>query len=113
MLRIYYNARWGKSRAGLKFLQEKGVEFEIREYLKKPLDEKEFKTLLMKLNWSAFDLIRTKEDIYKKEYKGLEFNEDEWIKILIKHPKLMKRPIIETQLKAVWAVPVEEAESVL
>ena len=67
----------------------------------------------MKLNWSAFDLIRTKEDIYKKEYKGLEFNEDEWIKILIKHPKLMKRPLIENQLKAVWAVPVEEAEAVL
>lgn len=67
----------------------------------------------MKLNWSALDLIRTKEDIYKKEYKGLEFNEDEWIKILIKHPKLMKRPLIENQLKAVWAVPAEEAEAVL
>jgi len=67
----------------------------------------------MKLNWSALDLIRTKEDIYKKEYKGLDFTEDEWIKILIKHPKLMKRPIVETQLKAVWAVPAEVIEDIL
>ena len=110
MLKIYYNARWGKSRAGLKFLQEKGVDFEIREYLKEPLNKEEFETLLKKLNYTAFDLIRTKEDIYKKEYKGLNFNEDEWIKILIKHPKLMKRPIVEAQFKAIWAVPAEEME---
>ena len=67
----------------------------------------------MKLNWSAFDLIRTQEAIYKKEYKGLDFTEDEWIKILIQNPKLMKRPIIETDLKAVWGVPPEEIESIL
>lgn len=87
--------------------------FEIREYLKEPLNEKEFKNLLMKLNWSAFDLIRTQEAIYKKEYKGLNLTDDEWIKVLIKNPKLMKRPIIEIQLKAVWGIPAEEIESVL
>lgn len=67
----------------------------------------------MKLNYSALELIRTKEDIFKKEYKGLDFTEDEWIKILIKHPKLMKRPIVETKLKAIWAVPAEEIEGIL
>ena len=67
----------------------------------------------MKLNWSAFDLIRTQEAIYKKEFKGLELNNDEWIKVLMKHPKLMKRPIVEAKLKAVWAIPPEEAEILL
>ncbi len=67
----------------------------------------------MKLNLSAFDLVRTHEAIYKSDYKGLELTEDEWISTLIEHPKLMKRPIVETQLKAVWAVPAEEIEKVL
>ena len=67
----------------------------------------------MKLNWSAFDLIRTQEVIYKKEYKGLNFTEEEWIKILIEHPKLMKRPIAENNLKAVFGIPPEEIEHIL
>ena len=89
------------------------MEFEIREYLKEPLDTNEFKRILKKLNWSAFDLIRTQEAVYKKEFKGLNLNEDEWIKILIENPKLMKRPIVEDQLKAVWAIPPEEIEAIL
>ena len=68
---------------------------------------------MKKLNWKAFDLVRTQEDIYKKEYKGLSFSEEEWIKVLLKHPKLMKRPLVETQLKAIWAVPAEEIETFL
>ena len=113
MLKIYHNARWSKSRAGLKFLQDKGLDFEIREYLKDPLNKEEFGNILKKLNWKAFDLVRTQEDIYKKEYKGLSFSEEEWIKVLLKHPKLMKRPLVETQLKAIWAVPAEEIEAFL
>ncbi len=89
------------------------MEFEIREYLKEPLDKNEFKRILKKLNWSAFDLIRTQEAVYKKEFKGLNLNEDEWIKVLIEHPKLMKRPIVEDQLKAVWAIPPEEIDALL
>ena len=113
MLKIYHNTRCGKSRAGLKYLQDKGLEPEIIEYLKNPLTEEELKHLLMKLNMPAFELVRTQEAIYKSDYKGLELTEDEWVKILIKQPKLMKRPIIETKLKAIWAVPDEEIEKVL
>lgn len=67
----------------------------------------------MKLNWSANDLIRTQEDIFKKQFKRLDFSEDEWIKVLLEHPKLMKRPLIETQLKAIWAVPAETIDEIL
>jgi len=97
----------------LKFLQEKGVEFEVREYLKEPLTKEEFKTILMKLNWSAFEIIRTQEAIYKSQFKGLQLNEDEWIKVLLENPKLMKRPLVENRLKAVWAIPPEEIEDIL
>ena len=94
-------------------MQDKALNFEIREYLKEPLNKEEFENLLKKLNWKPFDLIRTQEDIYKKEYKGLDFSDEEWIKVLIKHPKLMKRPLVETQLKAKWTVPAEEIEELL
>ena len=35
MLKIYHNPRCSKSRAGLKYLQDKGLEPEIRLYMRK------------------------------------------------------------------------------
>ena len=108
MLKIYHNNRCKKSRAGLQFLSEKGLEPEIIEYLKNPLSQKELKNLLMKLNRTAFEMVRTQEAIYKSDFKGKDFTEEEWIKIIIENPKLLKRPIVETDKAAVWGDPVEE-----
>jgi len=110
MLKIYHNPRCKKSRAGLQYLQEKALNPEIILYLKDLLNKEDIERLLMKLNISAFDLVRTQEAIYKKEYKDLQLTEEEWVKIIVENPKLMKRPIIETELKAVWGDPVEEIE---
>ena len=113
MLKIYHNTRCKKSRAGLQYLQEKGLEPEIIEYLKTPISEEQFRVILMKLNKSPLEMVRTQEAIYKSDFKGKNFNDDEWIKIIIENPKLLKRPIIETKHKAVWGDPVENIEDIL
>jgi len=110
MIKIYHHPRCKKSRAGLKYLEEKGVDFEIIEYLKNPLTEKELKVILMKMNASPQDIIRTQEEIYRKQFKGKNFTDDEWVKILLENPKLIKRPIIEKEYKAVWADPCENMD---
>lgn len=110
MIKIYHNPRCSKSRAGLKHLETKNVEFELVEYLKYPLSEDEVKDILVKLNIKPFELVRTQEDFYKKELKGQEFTDDEWVKILVENPKLIKRPIVEKGYKAVWAIPPEEMD---
>ncbi|MBC8489604.1 MAG: arsenate reductase [Bacteroidetes bacterium] len=110
MVRIYHHPRCKKSRAGLKYLEGKGVDFEIFEYLKNPLTEKEFKIILMKMNAKPKDIIRTQEKIYRKQFKGKKFTDDEWVKILLENPKLIKRPIVEKQYKAVWADPYENMD---
>ena len=48
MIKIYHNSRCRKSRAGLQYLQEKGVDFEIVEYLKNGITEEELKDLQIK-----------------------------------------------------------------
>ncbi|MEI6890189.1 MAG: arsenate reductase family protein [Bacteroidales bacterium] len=110
MIRIYHNPQCKKSRAGLEYLKAKGVEFAIVEYLKNPLTEKDLEKLLMKLNAKPEEIIRTQEEYYKKNLKGKKFNEHEWIKIILQNPKLLKRPIVEGQYKAVWGDPVERIE---
>ena len=110
MIKIYHNPRCRKSRAGLAYLEEKGVEFEVVEYLKNPITEEELKDILIKMNVRPTEIIRTQEDIYKKQFKGKNFTDEEWIKILLENPKLIQRPIVVKGYKAIWADPPEKME---
>ena len=108
MYTIYHNPRCKKSRAGLHYIQERTKNLEVIEYLKTPLAEKDLEMLLMKLNKKPVDMVRTQEAVYKSDYKGKKFNDHEWIKIMIENPKLIKRPIVVKENKAVWGDPAEE-----
>jgi arsenate reductase (glutaredoxin) len=113
MITIYHNPRCRKSRAGLQYLQDKGVEPEIVEYLKDPLSFNELKEILKKLGKPPGEMIRKQEEIYKKVYKGKDLSDDEWIKAMIENPKLIQRPIVVKGKKAVWGDPAENIQDLL
>ena len=113
MITIYHNPRCKKSRAGLHHLKEKGIDPEIKNYLKEGISVEEVKDLLMKLNKKPHDMIRTQESDYKAKFKGKNFTDDEWIKIMVETPKLIKRPIVVRGYKAVWGDPPEEIDALL
>jgi arsenate reductase (glutaredoxin) len=110
MIQIYHNPRCKKSRAGLQYLKSKGVEFEVIEYLKNGISEKDLKTLLTKLNAEPIDLIRTQEAKYRKEFRGKNFTRDEWIRVMVENPALIKRPVVATNYKAVWTDVPEDMD---
>lgn len=110
MFTIYHNPRCKKSRAGLHYLQSKTNDIQIVEYLKNPINEQTLSTLLMKLNKKPQEMIRTQEAIFKQNFKGKNFTESEWVKIMVENPKLIKRPIVVSGNKAVWGDPAEELE---
>lgn len=113
MITIYHNPRCKKSRAGLKYLEEQNVDFQIRQYLKDPLSEKELSILLTKMHAEPAELIRKQEDYYKKDLKGKNFGKEEWIKIMTENPKLIQRPVVEKEHKAVLAQPPEKIDELL
>lgn len=110
MLKIFHNPRCKKSREGLNYLKTKTQEFQIREYLKDPIKEEELREILLKMNTGPSKLVRTQEEIFKKELKGKKFNDDEWIKIIIQNPKLLQRPVVVGKHKAVLAQPPEKID---
>jgi len=110
MFTIYHNTRCKKSRAGLQHLQSRTNDIEVVEYLKNPITEDVLKDLLMKLNKMPQEMIRTQEAVYKQQFKGKNFNDDEWVKIMVENPKLIKRPIVVSGNKAVWGDPPEEID---
>lgn len=113
MITIYHNTRCRKSREGFGFLEAKGVEFKVREYLKESLSFDELKTLIAKTGLKPIDIVRKEEVYFKQNLKGKELSDDEWIEAMVKEPKLIQRPIVENGKKAVLARPAEEIEKIL
>lgn len=107
-LTIYHNPRCGKSRKTLKIIQDKGYKPEIVLYLETPPSKVELFELIEKLGIDAVDLLRKGEDEYKalKKEKGEPTNAMavEW---MIKYPKLIERPIVVMDKKAVLGRPPE------
>ena len=110
MYTVYHNPRCKKSRAGLKYIIDSKIEHQVREYLKDPLTEQELSRLIMMLNIKPFALVRTQEEFFRKELKGLNLNDEEWVKIMVENPKLIHRPIVESKYKAVVGDPVENID---
>jgi arsenate reductase (glutaredoxin) len=113
MMIIYHNPKCHKSRAGLQYLLDKGFEHTVVEYLKTPFTREQLKDLLMKLNMRPLEIVRTQEDEFKEKLKGKHFTDEEWITILLENPKLIQRPIVVKNHKAVLGQPVEEIDRLL
>lgn len=113
MLKIYHNPRCMKSRQTLKLIQDANKEVEIVEYLKEVPSKEELVNLLQKLRMKPLELIRKGEDIFKNYYKGKELSEDEWIDAMIRDPKLIERPIVVKDNKAVLGRPPENVKELL
>jgi len=108
---LWHNPRCRKSREGLamaeKVAQEKGLELVIRKYLDNPPSEKELKEVLKMTGMKPLELVRTKEAIWKENFKGKELTDDEIIKAMAAYPKLIERPVVIYNGKAVLARPAE------
>ena len=107
MIKIYHNPRCSKSRQGLSLLQESGKEFEIIKYLEDQLTKKDLEDIISKLDIKPIDLIRKNEAIWKSDYKGKTLTDKEVIEAMVKHPKLIERPIVINGTKAVIGRPTE------
>ncbi len=112
-MKIYHNPRCKKSRAGLAFLQEKGIDFEIIDYIKNPPSEKELDTLIKSTGLDTEALVRKQEDYYKQNLKGKSLTHKQWVKEITNHPKLLQRPIVVSGNKAVLANPPENINELI
>jgi arsenate reductase len=60
------------------------------------------------------DILRKSESIYRELGLGKdEFSDDDLIRLMLKHPDLIQRPIIERGTKAVLGRPVENVKAVI
>ena len=112
-VKIWHNPRCSKSRAAAALLEEKSVDAEVVKYLDNPPTKEELKEMLKMLAISARELMRTKEDIYKELDLKNENDEDKLIEAMVSNPKLIERPIVVKDGKAVIGRPIENIVELL
>jgi arsenate reductase len=114
VIRIYHNSRCSKSRGALALLEQQGQPFEVVNYLETPPSANELKTLLAQLGITARQLLRTSEDEYRQ--LGLEnpsLGEAALLAAMVQHPRLIERPIVVANGKAVLGRPPEKLLEIL
>jgi len=104
---IWHNPRCSKSRQALALLEEKGIDLQVVKYLDTVPSKAELLEVLEMLNIEPRDLMRRKEEIYKTlDLKNITDN-NLLIEAMIVNPKLIERPVVIKDGKAVIARPLE------
>lgn len=112
MFYIVHNPRCSKSRQTLEILESRHVEVKVIEYLKGELEEKTLRQILNALSLRPKDILRTKEDDFKK--LSLDLEDDEGvIKAMMKFPQIIERPLVLHNEQAVIGRPPENVFGLL
>ena len=94
-------------------MRDNGYEPKIIEYLKTPPNVQELRKICNVLQLRPIDIIRKGE----KEYKELNISnldrDEDLIEEIIKHPKLMERPIVIKGEKGIIGRPPENVQKLL
>lgn len=102
---IWHNPRCSKSREALSILEEARCEKEIIKYLETNPDNNQIRTILKMLGLTPRELMRVKEDIYNELNLKDESDEQKLIEAMVQHPKLIERPIIVKNGRAIIGRP--------
>ena len=113
-LTIYQKPTCTTCRTVIKLLQSSGVDFDAINYYIEPIPKAKLKDLLRKMGMKPRELLRSKEPIYKQlRLAERKLSDDQLIDLMVKHPDLIQRPIIEKGERAILARPPERLKEIL
>ena len=113
-IRIYHNPRCSKSRQTLELLQENHLQPDVIEYLNTPPSAAELTAILQMLGLKPRQLMRTRETEYKAlDLDNTKLSNEQLIKAMVEHPRLIERPIVVANGKAAIGRPPETVLEIL
>jgi arsenate reductase (glutaredoxin) len=111
---IYQKPTCTTCRQAVQVLKDSGKPYTAINYYERPFTKTQLKTLLKKAGLSPRDVLRTKEEIYQE--LGLakkQLSDDELLEVMVKHPDLIQRPIVEKGDQAILARPADSIKTLL
>ena len=111
---IYQKPTCTTCRQVFAILKESGVDFESVNYYVDAIPKTKLKQLLKKMGITARELLRSKEAVYEELKLGeRDLNEEEFVDVMVRHPDLIERPIVERGGKAILARPAARVREIL
>lgn len=93
-IQILHNPRCSKSRQTLALLEQQGIQAEVIQYLKTPLDQQQLVSLKQKLGFdSVRQMMRVKENLYKS-LNLADASEQQLLESIVDNPVLLERPVV-------------------
>ena len=106
---IYHNPVCSKSRGALEILGQRGVDYEVIEYLQRPPDRTTIERILGLLAGPPADLVRRDKRFRELALDPAAYVTREQVSaLLLAHPELMERPVVIRGQRAVIARPSEK-----
>jgi arsenate reductase len=95
---IWVNPACSKCRAATAALDEAGIEYTVRRYLDEPPTREELLAVLGRLGVEPWHITRTgeaaAEELDLSAVRRDAEHRDQWLELLVAHPRLIQRPII-------------------
>ena len=110
---IYHNNRWKKSRETLQLLRDNGHQPTVIEYLKNPPNVKELYNICKTMGKAPRELLRKGELEYKTKKIYQIVGDDDLIMAMVRHPKLIERPIVIRGKRGIIGRPPENVLKLL
>ena len=105
---LFHNHNCSKSRACIELLKKKDVEFELRNYVREPLELTEINEIISNLAENTEKIIRNNKEL---DYRSIN-SKTKLGKFLYENQKLLQRPILF--YKKYWVCrPPEKALEIL
>ena len=90
------------------------MDFDAINYYIEPIPKSKLRELLKKMRMRPRELLRSKEPMYRKlRVAESSLADNQIIDLMVKHPDLIQRPIIEKDEKAILARPPERLKEIL
>jgi arsenate reductase len=106
---LWFDARCSASKRVLELLRERGIEPALRRFLEEPPTPEELGALVAKLGVAPRAVARRDADEYQALRLSDRTPDDELLRALSQHPRILERPIVVRRNRAVVARPPERA----
>jgi arsenate reductase len=95
-------------------LKDSGVDFDAVDYYLDPIPKPKLTELLRKMGMKPRQLLRANERLYRDlELAKRDLSDEEIVDLMVEHPDLIQRPIVERGAHAILARPADRLKEIL
>jgi arsenate reductase (glutaredoxin) len=101
---LYYDPETSIGKQTYAYAKSIAKHVQAIEFTKANLTNRIWQDILEMLNLRAKDLLDRSNPVYQEKLKGISFEQEDWLNVIVKNPELIKAPILIKGSKAILCI---------